>query len=72
LAELFTAQGKFDQAEELNKRALAIREKTLGADHVDFARSKGVFFALVTSAQVYTISTLFVFKRESMPTANNF
>jgi hypothetical protein len=40
LAELYTFQGKFELAEEFNKKALAIREKTLGPDHVDSARSK--------------------------------
>ena len=37
LAELYRRQGKYEQAEELYQRALAIREKVLGSDHPDTA-----------------------------------
>ena len=37
LARLYHAQGKYDQAEPLYKRALAIREKALRPDHPDVA-----------------------------------
>lgn len=37
LASLYDTQGKYAQAEPLYTRALAIREKALGADHVDVA-----------------------------------
>lgn len=45
LGRLFTpipppvAQGKYDQAEPLFKRSLAIREKALGSEHPDVASS---------------------------------
>src|SRR5207248_6642169 len=37
LAVLFNMQGKYDEAEPLYQRALAIREKVLGPDHPDTA-----------------------------------
>ncbi len=37
LAELYRTQGKYDQAEPLFKRALAIKEKALGPDHPSVA-----------------------------------
>ncbi len=37
LAELYRSQGKYEQAEPLYQRALAIREKQLGAEHPDTA-----------------------------------
>ena len=39
LALLYDNQGRYDEAEPLYKRALAIREKALGTDHPDVARS---------------------------------
>ena len=39
LAELYRNQGKYDEAEPLYQRALAIREKSLGSDHPDVATS---------------------------------
>ena len=38
-ALVYTAQGKYADAEGLHQRALAIREKSLGADHPDVAQS---------------------------------
>jgi tetratricopeptide (TPR) repeat protein len=35
LAEIYRAQGKYDDAEQLFKRALAIQEKAFGPDHPD-------------------------------------
>ena len=46
LAELYRAQGKYDQAEPLYKRSLAIREKALGPDHPDVATSLNNLAAL--------------------------
>jgi tetratricopeptide (TPR) repeat protein len=40
LAELYVKQHKPDQAEPLYRRALAIREAQLGADHPDVAKSR--------------------------------
>jgi tetratricopeptide (TPR) repeat protein len=37
LAELYRVQGRHAEAEPLYRRALAIREKTLGPDHPDVA-----------------------------------
>ncbi len=37
LAELYRTQGKYEQAEPLYKRSLAIAEKALGPDHPDVA-----------------------------------
>ena len=34
---MYRAQGKYGEAEALHKRALAIREKALGASHLDVA-----------------------------------
>ncbi len=39
LAELYRLQGKYAEAEPLNKRALAIRQKALGPAHPDVANS---------------------------------
>ena len=39
LAGLYYTQGRYAEAEPLYKRALAIREKTLGPDHPDVANS---------------------------------
>ena len=39
LGELYVAQFKFDEAEPLYKRSLAIREKALGLEHPDMAAS---------------------------------
>ncbi|MCH9020758.1 MAG: CHAT domain-containing protein, partial [Proteobacteria bacterium] len=39
LAELYRAQGRYEAAEPLYKRALAVREKALGPDHPDVATS---------------------------------
>ena len=39
LALLYRNQGKYEQAEPLYQRALAIRERVLGAEHPDTARS---------------------------------
>ncbi len=39
LAVLYRNQGKYGEAEPLYKRALAIREKSLGPDHPDVARN---------------------------------
>ena len=36
---LYRTQGKYAEAEPLYKRALAIREKTLGREHPDVAQS---------------------------------
>ena len=42
LALLYRAQGRFAEAEPLNKRALAIHEKVLGGEHQDVA--SGLYF----------------------------
>ncbi len=39
LAELYRLQGKYAEAEPLNKRALAIRKRSLGPAHPDVANS---------------------------------
>ena len=39
LAELYRTQGQYAQAEPLYKRALAIQEKALGANHPEVATS---------------------------------
>jgi tetratricopeptide (TPR) repeat protein len=39
LALVYEAQAKYTEAEGLYKRALAIREKALGANHPDVART---------------------------------
>ena len=39
LAALYAKQGKYEQAEPLFQRALAIRERVLGAEHPDTASS---------------------------------
>ncbi len=39
LAELYRLQGRYEEAEPLNKRALAIREKVLGPEHSEVATS---------------------------------
>ena len=47
LAALYDNQGKYAQAEPLLQRALAIREKTLGADHPKVAESLENYAALL-------------------------
>jgi tetratricopeptide (TPR) repeat protein len=47
LAALYRAQGKYDQAEPLYKRALAILEKALGPEHPDVATVLGNYAALL-------------------------
>ena len=47
LANVYRDQGKYGEAEDLLKRALAIREQALGANHPDVAAS------LVNLANVY-------------------
>ena len=47
LAELYETQAKYNQAEPLIKRSLAIREKSLGADHPDVAQSLENFAVLL-------------------------
>ena len=49
LAELYTILGQDAQAETFAKRALAIREKTFGPEHIEVAIS------LMTLAQVYYV-----------------
>ncbi len=39
LAMIYDAQGRYDEAEPMYKRALAIQEKTLGPEHPDTATS---------------------------------
>ena len=39
LADLYRNQGKYEQAEPLAQRALAINERVLGAEHPDTATS---------------------------------
>ena len=39
LANVYRAQGKYSEAEGLFKRALAIREKALGASHPDVGQT---------------------------------
>ena len=39
LATLYSMQGKYAEAEPLQKRGLAIREKALGPNHPDVANS---------------------------------
>ncbi len=39
LALLYGSKGKYAEAEPLHKRALAIREKTLGPEHPDLGGS---------------------------------
>src|SRR5262245_62677060 len=39
LATVYLAQQKYDEAEELYRRAMAIREKVLGDDHPDVAHT---------------------------------
>jgi len=46
LAELYRLQGKYAEAEPLNKRALAIRKRTLGPAHPDVANSLNNLAAL--------------------------
>ena len=50
LAEVYRAQGRYAEAESHHKRALAIREKTLGENHPDVATSLSGL-ALVYRAQ---------------------
>ena len=46
LAELYRLRGKYAEAEPLNKRALAIRKRTLGPAHPDVANSLNNLAAL--------------------------
>ena len=39
LGKLYGAQGHYDKAEPLYRRALAIREQALGAEHQEVAKS---------------------------------
>ncbi len=47
LAELYRAQGKYDQADPLHKRSLAINEKALGPEHPNVATSLENYGALL-------------------------
>ncbi|MFQ5830675.1 MAG: tetratricopeptide repeat protein, partial [Candidatus Methylomirabilia bacterium] len=47
LAELYSLQGQYAQAEPLLKQALAIREQALGPEHPDVARSLEHYSALL-------------------------
>ena len=51
LALLYQSQGQYAEAESLYKRALAIREKALGPDHPDVARTLENYAALLRKAQ---------------------
>ncbi len=46
-AGLYQAQGRYAEAEPLVKRALAIREKTLGVEHPEVAQSLENYAALL-------------------------
>jgi tetratricopeptide (TPR) repeat protein len=46
LAAVYVGQAKFDEAEALYRRAMAIREKVLGDDHPDVAQSLTLLSAL--------------------------
>src|SRR5215831_2077948 len=54
LAVLYHVQGKYAEAEPLYKRALGIREKTLGPDHPDVASSLNSLAALYRAQGKYT------------------
>jgi len=47
LAEVYRAQGRYGEAEPLDKRALAIWEKALGPEHPDVATSLENYAALL-------------------------
>ena len=49
LAALYDNQGKYDEAESLYQRALAIREKVLGSDHPDTAETRNNLAVLHSS-----------------------
>ena len=51
LAVLYGTQGKYAEAEPLQKRALAINEKALGPDHPTVALSLGNYAALLRKTQ---------------------
>ena len=51
LAGLYRDQSKYDQAEPLYKRALAIREKVLDANHPDLAISLEEYAAMLKAAK---------------------
>jgi tetratricopeptide (TPR) repeat protein len=53
LAELYRAQGKYEQAEPLFQRALAILEQQLGPDHPDTALSVWYLAVLSERQQQY-------------------
>ncbi len=53
LAALYDTQGKYDQAEPLYRRSLAIREKALGPDHPDVATSLNNLAALYKTQGKY-------------------
>ncbi|CAN0490807.1 unnamed protein product, partial [Scytosiphon promiscuus] len=46
---LAVSQARFAEAEPLLERSLAIREKVLGAEHPDVARSLNTYAELLTS-----------------------
>ncbi|MFM8922531.1 MAG: tetratricopeptide repeat protein [Microcystis panniformis] len=54
LADLYRAQGKYAEAEPLYLRALAIREKQLGAEHPHVANSLNNLADLYQSQGKYT------------------
>lgn len=53
------SQARFDKAEPLVERSLAIRERVLGSEHPDVARSLNTYAELLTS-QVRTLESCFV------------
>jgi len=55
-AELYTIQGKYDLAEPLYKRALAICEKALGPDHPDTAISLNNLGLLYANQGKYSLA----------------
>jgi tetratricopeptide (TPR) repeat protein len=48
LAELYFSQGRYEQAEPLYKRALAIREKVLGREHPDAVAARKDYETLLS------------------------
>ena len=51
LAKLYSAQGKYGEAEPLHNQALAIAEKALGSDHPQVATSLENYAALLRQTQ---------------------
>jgi len=49
LAALYKAQGKYEQAELLYQRALAIREQVLGPEHPNTRTIRSNYFLLLES-----------------------